>query len=55
MGNFSNNKIRPEIVHRLNKNTTGLLVVAKALKTLTLLKKQLKKKQCFENIFFMPQ
>ena len=44
LGNFSNNKIRPGIVHRLDKNTTGLLVVAKDLKTLTLLKKQIEEK-----------
>ena len=44
LGNFSNNKIRPGIVHRLDKNTTGLLIVAKNLKTLTLLKKQIKEK-----------
>ncbi len=44
LGNFSNNKIRPGIVHRLDKNTTGLLVVAKDLKTLVALKKQIDEK-----------
>lgn len=52
MGNFSNNKIRPEIVHRLDKNTTGLLVVAKALKTLTLLKKQIEEKTMLRKYIF---
>ncbi|MBQ4209342.1 RluA family pseudouridine synthase [bacterium] len=44
LGNFSHNKIRPGIVHRLDRNTTGLLVVAKDLTTLTLLKKQIEEK-----------
>ncbi len=44
LGNFSHDRIRPGIVHRLDKNTTGLLVVAKDLKTLTLLKKQIDQK-----------
>lgn len=44
LGNFSHNKIRPGIVHRLDRNTTGLLVIAKDLTTLTLLKKQIEEK-----------
>lgn len=44
LGNFSNDKIRPGIVHRLDKNTTGLLVIAKDLKTLGALKKQIDEK-----------
>ena len=42
--NFSNDKTRPGIVHRLDKNTTGLLVIAKNLKTLVALKKQIEEK-----------
>ena len=41
----STNNIRPGIVHRIDKDTTGLLVVAKDDKTLELLSDMLKKKE----------
>lgn len=41
LGKFSNDKIRPGIVHRLDKNTSGLLVVAKSLTILNALQDQL--------------
>lgn len=41
LGKFSNDKIRPGIVHRLDKNTSGLLVVAKNLEVLKALQAQL--------------
>lgn len=41
LGRFSNDKIRPGIVHRLDKNTSGLLVVAKSLTILNELQAQL--------------
>ena len=42
---LSNNNIRPGIVHRIDKDTTGLLVVAKDDKTHELLSDMLKKKE----------
>lgn len=42
--NFPKDDIRPGIVHRLDKNTTGLLLIAKNLKTLNDLKKQFENK-----------
>lgn len=42
---LSNNNIRPGIVHRIDKDTTGLLVVAKDDKTHELLSNMLKKKE----------
>jgi len=42
--NLSHNNIRPGIVHRIDKDTTGLLVVAKDDKTHELLSEMLKKK-----------
>ena len=42
---LSNNNIRPGIVHRIDKDTTGLLVVAKDDKTHELLSEMLKKKE----------
>lgn len=41
LGKFSDDKVRPGIVHRLDKNTSGLLVVAKNLKVLKALQDQL--------------
>lgn len=41
LGKFSDDKVRPGIVHRLDKNTSGLLVVAKTLKVLKALQEQL--------------
>lgn len=41
LGNFMNNTNRPGIVHRLDKNTSGLLVVAKNLDVLHQLQKQI--------------
>ena len=42
---LSNNNIRPGIVHRIDKDTTGLLVVAKDDKTHELLSDMLKRKE----------
>ncbi len=44
LGKFSKDKVRPGIVHRLDKNTSGLLVVAKNLKVLKLLQEQIQNK-----------
>lgn len=44
LGKFSKDKVRPGIVHRLDKNTSGLLVVAKNLKVLKALQTQLQDK-----------
>lgn len=43
--NLSNDKIRPGIVHRIDKDTSGLLVVAKDDKTHFLLSEMIKKKE----------
>ena len=43
--NLSNDNIRPGIVHRIDKDTTGLLVVAKDDKTHELLSDMLKRKE----------
>lgn len=49
LGRFSNDKIRPGIVHRLDKNTSGLLVVAKSLTILNDLQAQLLDKTLFRS------
>lgn len=49
LGNFSNDKVRPGIVHRLDKNTSGLLVIAKSLTILNDLQAQLQDKTLFRS------
>ena len=49
LGNFSNDKVRPGIVHRLDKNTSGLLVIAKSLTILNDLQAQLLDKTLFRS------
>lgn len=49
LGNFSNDKVRPGIVHRLDKNTSGLLVIAKSLTILNDLQLQLQDKTLFRS------
>ncbi len=49
LGRFSHDKIRPGIVHRLDKNTSGLLVVAKSLTILNALQAQLLDKTLFRS------
>ncbi|MCQ2747881.1 MAG: RluA family pseudouridine synthase [Mycoplasmoidaceae bacterium] len=49
LGKFSQDKIRPGIVHRLDKNTSGLLVVAKNLTVLNALQSQLVDKTLFRS------
>lgn len=49
LGKFSKDKVRPGIVHRLDKNTSGLLVVAKNLKVLKALQEQLVDKTLFRS------
>lgn len=45
LGNFMNNTSRPGIVHRLDKDTSGLLVIAKNLDVLHYLQKQIMTKK----------
>lgn len=49
LGRFSNDRVRPGIVHRLDKNTSGLLVVAKSLTILNALQAQLLDKTLFRS------
>lgn len=49
LGKFSHDKVRPGIVHRLDKNTSGLLVVAKSLTILNELQAQLLDKTLFRS------
>lgn len=49
LGKFSNDKVRPGIVHRLDKDTSGLLVVAKSLTILNALQDQLIDKTLFRS------
>ncbi|WP_024654232.1 RluA family pseudouridine synthase [Borrelia persica] len=42
--NFQENKIRPGIVHRLDKDTSGVMICAKNLETLNFLSKQFKER-----------
>lgn len=45
LGKFAERSFRPGIVHRLDKNTSGVLVVAKNQESLEILKSQFKKHQ----------
>jgi len=49
LGKFSSDNVRPGIVHRLDKNTSGLLVVAKDLETLKALQDQLVDKTLYRS------
>lgn len=49
LGKFSKDNIRPGIVHRLDKNTSGLLVVAKSLTILNELQAQLLNKTLYRS------
>ncbi|MCQ3908752.1 MAG: RluA family pseudouridine synthase [Mycoplasmoidaceae bacterium] len=49
LGRFSKDNVRPGIVHRLDKNTSGLLVVAKSLTILNELQAQLMDKTLYRS------
>ncbi|XQP55094.1 MAG: RluA family pseudouridine synthase [Mycoplasmoidaceae bacterium] len=49
LGRFSKDNVRPGIVHRLDKNTSGLLVVAKSLTILNELQAQLLDKTLYRS------
>ena len=49
LGRFSRDNVRPGIVHRLDKNTSGLLVVAKSLTILNELQAQLLDKTLYRS------